>query len=692
MFSLSLEELTNVVVTTTSKYAEKASETAGNVTVFTREQIQERGYRNIHDILRAMPGVDIQDHAQYTNGPIITFRGNAENNKFLILQDGVRISSAAGESTSISHNFPIYYAKQVEVLLGPAAVSYGADAFMGVVNIITMDQDDDNLLKVEAAGGTDGYGSVFVYLNEGFENGLHLSLGAHAFQSQKYDFADNFPEYYPADEVSPTGKEFLFPRDKAKSFFIKLRTQEHWEFGLNYSWMQRSSHTTSLPSKSAFDLNALQDEIMTTVYTRYNVDISPDIHSTTLFSYIRYERDHDSKFNNTFTGFETQYKYARTDRGSINQDFSWKLTEEHLLSAGLVYDYFDTLPAGADLPSPYDESKDSSDQGMFYPGTTLPLLIIQYTHYNFGGYLQDNWEINENWRLVSGIRFDQDSIYGDTVNPKLVGIYQPDPKNLVKIIYGQSYLAPAPDRAFRNFGGFSGFNSTTGLWESSFFAAPNPDLGPEKLETIEINYEHWFSKNTHIKLAPYYTQVDDVIINSADDSPQQFIPGADLGFTQSYKNSGELEIYGLDLSIDHILYFNIYSLRTWGSFSYVDGTSKDDDVKTDLPLISPYKLKGGVTLNIAGKYIISPQIYWIGSANNNEADPDDSSRRLRAASYFLVDLHTEVRINDNFRIYSDIYNLLDEKYTNAMGAGTSSAVAEAPQPGRLFTLGLSYEY
>ena len=61
------------------------------------------------------------------------------NTKMLVLQDGVRIGAPAGELVPVSINFPLYMARQVEVMLTPGSALYGADAVSGVINIITRD-------------------------------------------------------------------------------------------------------------------------------------------------------------------------------------------------------------------------------------------------------------------------------------------------------------------------------------------------------------------------------------------------------------------------------------------------------------------------------------------------------------------------------------------------------------------------
>lgn len=662
-FAMSLAELLDVEISTPSKYAENFADSPANVTVITREQILERGYRNIGDILKALPGVDTQSYALFNSPLSSTFRGHAGNNKFLVLQDGVRLSSVGGEAINLSFNFPLYYAKQVEVVMGPSSVTYGADAFMGVINIISMDEE---LARAEVSVGVDGYRHGSVYLNQTLESGLQWSLGAQGYRSQRFEFAEDFPEFYPPGTLSPVGNPFQFPRSQDESFFSRIETQKYGTFGLNFSQMDASNFIAAQPTFSAFDPGSVGQTRTATLYGELQRQVTERIRSTSLLTLMYYELGNSTNFNNIFTGFVPLYKYAKSERLSLNQDFVLELNAAHKISLGLVYDTIDSIPIGPDLPSPHNTSRSVTEQGLMYSGTTLPIVFFENNHENIGAYLQDNWKLAEQWRLVLGMRYDKDSFYGESVNPRLSAIYRPDAHNLVKILYGHAFLAPSSDLAFKNFGGFSGLDTTTGLWQSGFFQAPNPELQAEKLQTLEFNYEYWFDGHaTHIKFAPYYTRIDDVIRLSPDVRPRQFIPGAQINFSTSNKNTGTMDIYGMDLTFENRTTWWGLQVRTWGGLSLVDGRLEENDVKTELPLISNYKVKGGVSVISKHGVTITPQFYWIGEANDNQADPNAPERRLRTPGYFLTDLHGEFKVNKGLALVLDIYNLFDVKFTNA---------------------------
>ncbi len=64
LFNLTLEELMNIEVTTTSKYSEKLSDSLANIYLFTKQTIRERNYQSVADILESLPSVDLNKYSR----------------------------------------------------------------------------------------------------------------------------------------------------------------------------------------------------------------------------------------------------------------------------------------------------------------------------------------------------------------------------------------------------------------------------------------------------------------------------------------------------------------------------------------------------------------------------------------------------------------------------------------------------
>jgi iron complex outermembrane receptor protein len=690
LFNLSLEELMDIEVTTTSKYEEKASDSPANIHVFTREMIRERGYQSVEDILQALPGVDIQKFARPLSYSVTSIRGTSGQNKFLIMLNGVRISSPAGSNVAIGHNFPIYHAKQVEVLMGAASVMYGADAFLGVINIVT--QSDEDLIEMQASAGSDGYLNSYANLSQTMDNGYHINASITGYRSQEYKFDEDFPSMYPSNEPANVEDGYDFSPTEDLTFFANI-SNENFEFGANHYEHKGSLNFIVKPDKSAFDEDSMDQSRITTIYSKLKFDLTNNLHSETMLSYQRLEKDHDTYFKNSFSNYQKAYKYAKTEKYTLTQDFHYEL-DEHVLSLGLLFEDVDVIPRGPDLGEKYDISKSSNKQDMYYMGTNIPIDFNEYDYNNYGIYLQDNYTINDDLHLIVGSRYDVSTFYDNTFTPRASLIYKPSEKDIFKLMYSESFLAPGSEQIYNEYGTLT-YNNTTGLYESKKYHIKNEDLQPERLKTLEFNYEHFFSTNTHLKIAPYYTMIDDVILEKdnpgANDTTT--IPGALLKSTRYYDNIGESTIYGIDISLDDVSTYNNFTFKSWINASYTHSELEVDNKDTDTPLYANYKMKAGSTIIYNSKIYVTPKIYWIGATNTAVFKENSDTQRKQVPTYFLTDLNLQYKLTKNLSLTSDIYNLFDKRYVNASAAASENFMyREAAQPGRIITAGLYYKF
>ncbi|SFV66419.1 TonB-dependent receptor; Outer membrane receptor for ferrienterochelin and colicins [hydrothermal vent metagenome] len=480
LFSMSLEDLLNVEVSTTSKYSEKLIDSPANIYLFTKETIRERAYFSVTDILESLPSVDVNKFSRVVARDDISIRGIAGNNKFLILLNGVRISAPAGGVMHIGYNFPVAYAKQVEVILGPTGVIYGADAYAGVVNILT--ETDKDLIELYASAGQDNYFNSFANISHNF-NSFHLNAFISGYQSQEYKLKNNYPDLYPSPAPSNVQNGYSFAPTKDIVFFTNVAT-ENFEVGINHFENEASLNFSVKAEKSSFDENSKNIHRVTNLYAKAKFDIIKELYSTTTLSFAREERDKKTYFSNSFSSFKPAYKYSKVDKYSLNQDFLLQV-ESHQISLGISLDHINVIPRGADLSSPYDTSKSSTKQNINYIDTNTSVNFNEYTYQNYGIYIQDNYELNHELRLVVAARYDTNTLYNDTFNPRAALIYKATYRDVFKFLYSNAFLAPASDQIYNEYGDIT--QKDTGF---SFRHVSNSSLKPEELQTLELNYEH----------------------------------------------------------------------------------------------------------------------------------------------------------------------------------------------------------
>jgi len=112
-------------------------------TVITEQDIKDVGANDIDDVLETVPGLHVARSNTYS--PVYSFRGiyTAENPQVLMLINGVAITNLfPGNRGLVWGGMPVESISRIEVIRGPGSAVYGADAFAGVINIITKTASD----------------------------------------------------------------------------------------------------------------------------------------------------------------------------------------------------------------------------------------------------------------------------------------------------------------------------------------------------------------------------------------------------------------------------------------------------------------------------------------------------------------------------------------------------------------------
>src|SRR5467141_3629096 len=160
---LSIEQLMDLQVTSVSKRPERLSQTASAIQVITQQDIRRSGASSLAEALRLASNllvaqVDSRQWAISARG----FNGTTAN-KLLVLIDGRTIYTPlfSGVFWDVQE-VPLEDIDRIEVISGPGATLWGANAVNGVINVITRDAKDTQGLLVSGGGGSEqrGFGSV----------------------------------------------------------------------------------------------------------------------------------------------------------------------------------------------------------------------------------------------------------------------------------------------------------------------------------------------------------------------------------------------------------------------------------------------------------------------------------------------------------------------------------------------------
>lgn len=122
--------------------------------VITKEQIAERGYRTIDDVLRTVPG--FEGDRWEGNGWERTSFSRGIPHGVLVLWNGVNIVEPLRNYASLDRKIPLEIVERIEVTSGPGGVLWGSNALLGVVNIVSKHAEGRGLSAVVGAGDGPG--------------------------------------------------------------------------------------------------------------------------------------------------------------------------------------------------------------------------------------------------------------------------------------------------------------------------------------------------------------------------------------------------------------------------------------------------------------------------------------------------------------------------------------------------------
>jgi iron complex outermembrane receptor protein len=186
------------MVLTASRIAQTPLDAPAPVTVIDRETIRASGFTEIHDLLRLVPGFLVADWPK--GGPMVVNHGlgDALSIRLLVLVDGFSMLDAAfGYAHWQDLHIRLQDIERIEVVRGPNQASFGANAYQGVINIITRRAGEEVGGNLSLSLGERNYNDAYVRYGQNNES---LDWRVSASSRQATNFRDLDREGYQYDE------------------------------------------------------------------------------------------------------------------------------------------------------------------------------------------------------------------------------------------------------------------------------------------------------------------------------------------------------------------------------------------------------------------------------------------------------------------------------------------------------------
>jgi outer membrane receptor for ferrienterochelin and colicin len=685
---LSLKDLLNVKVITASRTLQELGVVPASVILITQEQIKMRGYQSLLDVIYDLPDVKVDDKIYGAIRNTVTIRGTEGEGKLVILIDGLSISSPSGEAMPIMENYPVNLAEQIEIVFGPASALYGANAVSGVINIITKKNASKDIhIEGSTVAGTYGYTNTSLFISKKINAHTSIIVSGQYSYDKGVDYSKLYKEdssfnissyatgtfntiYGPATPAKPVRARYEAPLSA-----FNLYAALHMD---NFSLVFFKNHFTvptsygSNTSNAIYNREAFATQSITTVSASYKKTFDK-ITSNTSLTASEYNLDPQSNFRNLYTAMEPAYKYSTCSMVKAEEQLDYKVSGRLDVTAGVEYESYYAIPQSADLDEPVTlkdyihESYLGTEKYFLHDGLPAQFYFIRY--HNAGTYFQAQYSPVSKIHITLGTRYDVNSRYGNTFNPRLGIVYEPSRKTSVKLLYGRAFLAPTSSDSYAQFGSFYTLDSGK-TYHSNFLHLPNTGLKPITSKNSELNIRQYLNDNFYVTLDGYYTVLTGLQEFANDNNSthlyNNMFNGIPVDYVEVYVNLDKQVNYGGSIHVNWKHTFGKIQANSSLSLSYINGYRLDvDKAEKDIQLdfIAPYMVHLATDLKM-GKFSWSPRLIITGRQNINGTGDTTGIivRRQTIAGYALLNMSMRYTLSKGFSVFANINNALNQHY------------------------------
>ncbi len=619
--------------------------------VITARQIKSMGAIDLDDILETVPGLHVSVSPAGYN-PIYTFRGihTEFNPQVLILVNGISITNLFyGDRGQVWGGMPIEGISRIEIIRGPGSAIYGADAFAGVINIVTISPKELEGIEAGAKYGTNNTNNYWV-LGAGSAGNLSYSASIETHTSDGQDRTVISDSQTFLDLISSTNASLAPGSVNLERDNIDARAViELNDISLRLGAQTRRKGGNGAGIAQALDpFNQFSGDRLSADLTFRNIKISDYFVGELQFSVLNSTQEITKNLvlfppgsTGPFFNLSGQPLFGIFPNGVIGNP---ELSESHYRTAfsGIyngISNHQVTIGAGYNYGE-IDQTKEEKNFGL-NPYTGLPIdpagplvdvsdtnavFLPEDNRENSYFFLQDAWHFADDWELTVGARFDHYSDFGDTFNPRLALVWSTRHNLTTKFLYGEAFRAPS-------------FAETRVQSNPSFLGSSA--LEPETLKSYEIAFNYRPTFDLVFDLNLFHYEWDNII---------HFVPD-NSGATRTAQNTGRQTGNGLEFEAK---WSATDTIDVIGNMAWQKST--DEDADKDAANSPEKQVYARVNWEFLPNYSANLQANWVMDRNRDYRDP-----RKAIDDYVLVDL-TLRRTNlfGNFELALLAKNIFDE--------------------------------
>lgn len=688
------------MVVTATRTERKTLEVPASVYVISSTDIQKMNVNTVNEVLFRVPGIYSNRLKGVANdSPTVLMRGLNNQTQVLVQVNGQTLNDASSGVVQWS-DIPLESVERIEVVKGVASSLYGTNAMGGVINIITKSPQKGKYY------GSVGYGSDHTWIKRvGIGDRISDKWGFRVdYEGRKTDGYDN-----KFVNITPSSKKPSGSVSSVSDISGLMKTSNN---------KGSTVYRVGSVGRNDFDENNIRAEVY------YDISDSKKLS----FSYMHHQGEYGYRYraeNNVlrkngqiFTGgidlgngqFLTVPASGFFNAGGgEKQDLYHAVYEDkdHLwkIDAGLLY----TKESWSGGLSPVTHSGTYSDSPNKRYSFNIQKTIlkteqdeliagVQFSRdsvhkktsnltdgsltkasgghaKSYGAYLQDEHRINDRWGITGALRYDRWKVYSSwmqldsdpsnvlyygsrsdsALSPKVSLQYKINENSSTYISWGKAFSAPSLQKMF------------SGSATVSSYTAANPNLGPQKVTTVEIGYKRNINDRTAFSAAVYHNDISNLLYTRKTGLGTVTYTVNGTVYTndvQRVENAGSANTNGIEIDVNH-RFNDMWSLFVNYAYqnSKIDHSSANPEAEGKLFTYMPRHIfnmgvdyeKGKWSGELSGSY----QSKMYGQDDNS-----DTAENVYTAYdlFFIMNTAVHYQFNSHVGLSISVHNLFDREY------------------------------
>lgn len=642
--------------------------------IITKEDIKRLGAMNLSDVMKTVPSVFVATSSVTRLKKSYSVRGSRTtmNPQVLVLKNGMPISDILIAAKPFQADPSLVNVKQIEVMIGPASIIYGANAYSAVINVITTPELEDTFVfrKHElghrnswlSVSSTENDKTYALSINHDLEkndpsriverdlqtilDGIFSTNVSNAPSPVNTTTETNTINASYSDYNSSANAEFERVNGSTGIGIAGALSPESWEkndfLTLQYRYGIELSHLSSIE----FDLNHYQQNLDTyfqllpsgsIIFVDKNGNLTVNRNSANAIIELTDGYIGSPSSNRSISSFALKFSSSQFENHEIfiktgfsqekvdafeKKNFGPSILDSETLNkmvpdTNTYPDYLGTYPK---YTITKNGIKDVSDTPYLY----LPPTIIRNNPY---ATIQDIIDISQNLSFTVGFRLDYYSDINKSVStPKAALVYQQSGNTVHKLIYAIGHRAPSFQELYI---------------QNNPAANGNANVDVEKMESLEYVFRHRFSESSEGGFSVYKNNESQLIAQVA--AIENYIPTS--------INLSNIGAHGAEL-----LYSYSFQDETRAEFS-LSWNDRDSFVQQNIFLDSPEWLaKASFFKRILNDGFINLSADW-----SSDIESDDHIPSQKNTGVLNIDVRYQHSIQGDIELSFGVSNMLNRK-------------------------------